>query len=229
MRLRSIVVRAFAAVVVAVTVTSLPPAYAQRKEVKIGVIYDYTGPFAAGGSQAAALGTKIAIDMINEKGGVDGYKIVPIYADAQSKAEVAINEAIRLLDQEKVQRMQMGKALSSKGGRNWGSGTSPSDGSPHKSQTQNDVFESVSLTEMEDYEEDEEVPLYILRERIITQRQDAEESLVDRMKRLKEEKRRTKVEENETLVQRMARLEMEQDETLLERKNRLRRQNLGKY
>lgn len=73
------------------------------KEVKIGVIYDYTGPFAAGGSQAAALGTKIAIDMINERGGVAGYKILPLYADAQSKAEVAINEATRLLDQEKVQ------------------------------------------------------------------------------------------------------------------------------
>ena len=40
--------------------------------------------------------------MINERGGVEGYKIRPIYADAQSKAEVAINEAERLLDQEKV-------------------------------------------------------------------------------------------------------------------------------
>ena len=58
-------------------------AFAQAKEVKIGVIYDYTGPFAAGGSQAAALGTKIAIDMINEKGGVEGYKSDPTYADAQ--------------------------------------------------------------------------------------------------------------------------------------------------
>jgi len=73
-----------------------------QKEIKIGVIYDYTGPFAAGGPKAAAIGTKIAIDMINEKGGVEGYKIKPIYADAQSKAEVAINEATRLLDQEKV-------------------------------------------------------------------------------------------------------------------------------
>jgi branched-chain amino acid transport system substrate-binding protein len=77
-------------------------ALAQGKEVKIGVIYDYTGPFAAGGSQAAGVGTKIAIDMINERGGVEGYKIKPIYADAQSKAEIAINEATRLLDQEKV-------------------------------------------------------------------------------------------------------------------------------
>ncbi|MGH8769535.1 MAG: ABC transporter substrate-binding protein, partial [Burkholderiales bacterium] len=78
------------------------PASVRAKEVKIGVIFDYTGPFAAGGSQAAAIGTKIAIDMINERGGVEGYTINAIYADAQSKAEVAINEAIRLLDQEKV-------------------------------------------------------------------------------------------------------------------------------
>ena len=75
---------------------------AQSKEIKIGVIFDYTGPFAAGGSKAAALGTKIAIDMINEKGGVGGYMIKPTFADAQSKAEIAINEATRLLEQENV-------------------------------------------------------------------------------------------------------------------------------
>jgi branched-chain amino acid transport system substrate-binding protein len=103
MRLRCFVYRTCAAAILAVAISTSPQAHAQRKEVKIGVIYDYTGPFAAGGSQAAALGTKIAIDMINERGGVDGYKVVPIYADAQSKAEVAINEAIRLLDQEKAQ------------------------------------------------------------------------------------------------------------------------------
>src|SRR5688500_13932767 len=77
-------------------------ALAQGKEVKIGVIYDYTGPFAAGGSQAAAIATKIAIDMVNERGGVEGYKINAIYADAQSKADVAINEATRLLEQAQV-------------------------------------------------------------------------------------------------------------------------------
>jgi branched-chain amino acid transport system substrate-binding protein len=77
------------------------PAIAQ-KELKIGVIYDLTGPFAAGGSEAAYLGNKIVIDMINEKGGVDGYRIRPVYADAQSKAEVAISEAERLISQEKV-------------------------------------------------------------------------------------------------------------------------------
>jgi branched-chain amino acid transport system substrate-binding protein len=71
-------------------------------DVKIGVIYDLTGPFAGGGSKPAAIGTQIAIDMVNEKGGVEGHKIVPVNADAQSKTEVAINEAERLLNQEKV-------------------------------------------------------------------------------------------------------------------------------
>ena len=96
------VIRALAAAVLAAALVAPLQAHAQQKEVKIGVIYDYTGPFAAGGSQANAIGTKIAIDMINERGGVEGYKIVPIYVDAQSKVEVAINEATRLLDQEKV-------------------------------------------------------------------------------------------------------------------------------
>jgi branched-chain amino acid transport system substrate-binding protein len=88
-----------AAALVAIAVAA--PAAAQ-KEIKIGVIYDLTGPFAAGGSEAAYLGNKIAIDMINEKGGVDGYRIRPTYADAQSKAEVAISEAERLISQERV-------------------------------------------------------------------------------------------------------------------------------
>lgn len=79
---------------------SLPAA--AQKEIKLGIIYDYTGPFAGGGSLPAAIATKIANDMINERGGVEGYKIVATYADAQSKADVAINEAERLLNEVKV-------------------------------------------------------------------------------------------------------------------------------
>lgn len=71
-------------------------------DIKVGVIYDLTGAFAAGGSKASAIGTQIAIDMINERGGVAGHKIIAVNADAQSKADVAINEAERLLNQEKV-------------------------------------------------------------------------------------------------------------------------------
>jgi branched-chain amino acid transport system substrate-binding protein len=86
----------------ALVVAAALAAGAARAEVKIGVIYDYTGAFAGGGSKAAAIGNKIAIDMINEKGGVEGQKIAPTYADAQSKTDVAINEAERLLNDAKV-------------------------------------------------------------------------------------------------------------------------------
>jgi branched-chain amino acid transport system substrate-binding protein len=78
-------------------------AQAQAETVRIGTIYDLTGPLAAGGSVASSIGTQIAIDLINEKGGVGGkYKVAPVNADSQSKPDVAINEASRLIDQEKV-------------------------------------------------------------------------------------------------------------------------------
>ena len=77
-------------------------AQAQQKEIKIGFIYDVSGPFAGGGSEPAQVGTKAIVDYFNERGGVAGYKIVPIFADAQSKVDVAINEMTRLIDQEKV-------------------------------------------------------------------------------------------------------------------------------
>ncbi|MEO8144043.1 MAG: ABC transporter substrate-binding protein [Betaproteobacteria bacterium] len=77
-------------------------AQAQQKEIKIGFIYDLTGPFAGGGSEAAQLGTKAMVDFINEKGGVEGYRINAVFVDAQSKVDVAINEMTRLIDQEKV-------------------------------------------------------------------------------------------------------------------------------
>ena len=77
-------------------------AYAQDKKIKIGVIYDLTGPLAGGGSELHHLGAKIMIDNFIKQGGVEGYKIEAVYADAQSKPDVAINEAVRLIEQEKV-------------------------------------------------------------------------------------------------------------------------------
>src|SRR3954447_21008005 len=81
---------------------ALLAATAFAQDIKIGAIYDLTGPFAGGGSKPASIGNKIAIDMINEKGGVEGHKIVPIFVDAQSKIDDAINEAERLLNEQKV-------------------------------------------------------------------------------------------------------------------------------
>jgi len=79
-------------------------ASAQAEAIRIGVVYDLSGPFAAGGSVACSVGAQIAIDLVNERGGVAGkYKIVPINADCQSKVDVAINEVERLIDQEQVE------------------------------------------------------------------------------------------------------------------------------
>ena len=77
-------------------------AQAQEKKIKIGVIYDLTGPLAGGGSELQYVGAKIMIDNFIKQGGVEGYKIEAVYADAQSKPDVAINEAVRLIEQEKV-------------------------------------------------------------------------------------------------------------------------------
>src|ERR1041384_5749974 len=97
-RLASVLV----ALALAVGASSAPDADAQAKKLKIGVIFDYTGPLAGGGSDLHALGAKIMIDHFIKKGGVEGYQIEALYADAQSKPDVAINEAVRLVEQEKV-------------------------------------------------------------------------------------------------------------------------------
>jgi len=92
-------------VVAGLALTSTGPvrdAHAQAKKLKIGVVFDYTGPLAGGGSDLHALGAKIMIDHFAKKGGVEGYQIEAVYADAQSKPEIAINEATRLIEQEKV-------------------------------------------------------------------------------------------------------------------------------
>ncbi len=93
------------ALVAAVAVVALPRrgADAQSQVIKIGVLYDHTGPFSAAGSLNCWRGAKMIIDYVNEKGGVLGkYKLQQVDGDGQSKAEVAINEAERLLNVEKV-------------------------------------------------------------------------------------------------------------------------------
>src|SRR5256885_15682696 len=75
-------------------------AEAQEKKIKIGVIYDLTGPLAGGGSELQYIGAKIMLDQY-AKTGVEGYKVEAVYADAQSKPDVAINEAGRPIEEEK--------------------------------------------------------------------------------------------------------------------------------
>ncbi len=78
-------------------------ASAQEKPIRVGLLYDLSGPFAAAGSVASQIGAQIAIDLVNERGGVLGkYKVESVNADSQSKPDVAINEGERLINQEHV-------------------------------------------------------------------------------------------------------------------------------
>ncbi|MBV9858841.1 MAG: ABC transporter substrate-binding protein [Alphaproteobacteria bacterium] len=81
----------------------IPGLRAQEQTVRIGLLHDLSGPFAGAGSVPLSIGAQLAIDYVNGKGGVAGkYKVVPVPADSQSKVDVGINEAERLLNQEKV-------------------------------------------------------------------------------------------------------------------------------
>jgi len=72
----------------------------RKRKSRSRVIYDLTGPLAGGGSELQYIGAKIMLDRY-AKTGVEGYKVEAVYADAQSKPDIAINEAVRLIEQEK--------------------------------------------------------------------------------------------------------------------------------
>src|SRR5262245_44973624 len=98
------VLLALVLVALVATATSLrQPADAQGQTIKIGVLFDHTGPFSAAGSLNCYRGAKMIMGYINERGGVRGKdKLMQVDGDSQSKAEAAINEAERLLNVEKV-------------------------------------------------------------------------------------------------------------------------------
>lgn len=83
--------------------TAAPPAQKDIQEIKIGLLNSMTGAFAPAGALAGYRGQMVAIDMVNEKGGILGkYKIKPVVSDAQSNPEIAVREAERLINSEKV-------------------------------------------------------------------------------------------------------------------------------
>ena len=91
--LRQGLVRCFAAGMLLLVTAAAAYANDANKTLKIGVIYDLTGPFAGGGSELHYLGAKTMIDWFIQKGPIEGYKIEAVYADGQSKPDVVINEA----------------------------------------------------------------------------------------------------------------------------------------
>ncbi|MCX5918819.1 MAG: ABC transporter substrate-binding protein [Deltaproteobacteria bacterium] len=74
-----------------------------KEKVKVAVMHSITGSLALAGGLAGQRGALVAIDMWNARGGIlNKYDIVPVEADAQSSPDVAIREAERLINMEKV-------------------------------------------------------------------------------------------------------------------------------
>jgi branched-chain amino acid transport system substrate-binding protein len=79
----------------------LRPAMAETKEVKVAMIAPLSGPWARQG-QLMRLGADMALDEINEKGGIKalgGAKMTVVVADAGDSTEKAKNAAQRVLAQ----------------------------------------------------------------------------------------------------------------------------------
>ena len=75
--------KALAVAVLACGIVAATGAFAQAKEIKIGVIYDLHRP-VRGRRLGAAVPRHQDRDRHDQRaGGVEGYKIEPIYADAQ--------------------------------------------------------------------------------------------------------------------------------------------------
>src|SRR5690625_1842820 len=74
------------------------------EDVNVGCVLPLTGASAAIGEQTRA-GVQVAIDEINEQGGIEalgGAKLNVIFGDSQSKADVGVSETERLIRREKV-------------------------------------------------------------------------------------------------------------------------------
>jgi ABC-type branched-subunit amino acid transport system substrate-binding protein len=74
----------------------------QGDRIRIGVVSSLTGPAATLGVNTLA-GAKLALKEINDKGGIMGRQGELVVADDQSNPTLTVNEAKRLIHQEKVQ------------------------------------------------------------------------------------------------------------------------------
>ncbi|HZJ83824.1 MAG TPA: ABC transporter substrate-binding protein [Clostridia bacterium] len=74
---------------------------ANENEIKVGVNYELSGSVASYG-QSSVDGIELAIDEINESGGVDGKKIVLVKYDNKSEPAEATTLANKLITQDKV-------------------------------------------------------------------------------------------------------------------------------
>src|SRR5258707_3323751 len=85
--------RLFGGLIVAGAVLGMAvSAQAQEKKIKIGVIFDLTGPLAGGGSELPYIGAQVMLHHYSQTG-VEGYKVQGASTDGPSKTDVTINES----------------------------------------------------------------------------------------------------------------------------------------
>jgi branched-chain amino acid transport system substrate-binding protein len=95
--------KVFAAFLIVTLVLGLHSSVMAKEKLKIAVMHSVTGGLALAGGLAGQRGCLVAIDMWNARGGIlNKYDIAPVEADAQSSPDVAIREAERLINVEKV-------------------------------------------------------------------------------------------------------------------------------
>ncbi|WHE07752.1 ABC transporter substrate-binding protein [Thermoanaerobacterium thermosaccharolyticum] len=74
---------------------------ASSDTIKVGALFELTGSVATYGTSALN-GAKLYIDEVNKNGGVLGKKIVLVKADNKSQTDESINQATKLIQQDKV-------------------------------------------------------------------------------------------------------------------------------
>src|ERR1700722_15048719 len=70
---------------------------AERDEVRVGLIIPLTGATSQFGATMSAA-AKVAVDEVNDAGGVDGAPIAALIEDDQSNPEAAVRAARKLID-----------------------------------------------------------------------------------------------------------------------------------
>jgi len=87
---------------IAVSVLAAGAACAQGQPLKVGEFLDITGG-GASAAEAARLGIELAVQEINQSGGIKGRKIDLLTSDTQTDPTVGVGEIKRLVLQEKVE------------------------------------------------------------------------------------------------------------------------------
>ena len=82
-------------------------AFGQAKPFKIGTLQPLSGTAAAGG-KTALVGTQMAVDRINQSGGINGRPVELIVADYESKPDVGRRKAEKLVVEDEIDVHQGG-------------------------------------------------------------------------------------------------------------------------